>query len=438
MNQHINIDHSGIMKFVNAQEIISYSEKVNQVNKLLYSKSGKGKEFLGWINLPSSTSSSILNSIMNSAVKLRNNSEIIVVIGIGGSYLGARAVIDSLSNNFCFPHGYKNKENPLVLFAGQNIGEDYLADLINLLENRDYSLIVISKSGTTTEPAIAFRLLKKHLIYKFGKKETKERIVSITDKEKGALKKLSDTEDYESFVIPDDIGGRYSVLTPVGLLPICAAGFDIDKLISGAAYMEDFLKKEKSLEKNPADLYAVIRNLLYEKEKRIEILANYTPSMSYFTEWWKQLFGESEGKEGKGIFPAGVNNTTDLHSMGQWIQEGSRNIFETVLWVEKAKREIIVPYEEDNLDELNYLSGKSVNYINEKAMQGTMMAHIEGGVPNLRINIPELNEYYLGELIYFFEKACATSGYILDVNPFDQPGVEFYKKNMFSLLGKNK
>jgi len=436
MNQHISIDYSGSSKFITPKEINSYSEKVKLANERLYSKSGKGKEFLGWLDLPSSVSSDSIKLIKNSAEKLRNNSEIIVVIGIGGSYLGVRAVIDALSNHFSFCPGNKNSVNPTILYAGQNIGEDYLADLLNFLENRNYSLIVISKSGTTTEPAIAFRLFKKHLIYKYGKSEVKERIISVTDKEKGALKQLSDSEGYETFVIPDDIGGRYSVLTPVGLLPIAAAGFDIDKLISGAEYMEAFLKKEKSLEKNPADIYAVIRNLLYTKGKEIEILANYTPSMSYFTEWWIQLFGESEGKEGKGIFPVGVNNTTDLHSMGQWIQEGTRNIFETVLWIEKAKKEITVPYDDDNLDELNYLSGRRINDINEKAMLGTLMAHIDGGVPNLKINIPEPKEYYLGELIYFFEKACAISGYLLDVNPFNQPGVEYYKKNMFKLLGK--
>ncbi|HEY5533451.1 MAG TPA: glucose-6-phosphate isomerase [Ignavibacteria bacterium] len=436
MANHINLDYSGSLNFLTEAEISSYSQKVSNSNALLYSGKGKGSDFLGWLDLPASTAKEAINKIKNAAEKLKEKSKFIVVIGIGGSYLGARAVIDALSDNMNFSLKKKERENPLILYAGQNISEDYLADMLKFLENRDYSLIVISKSGTTTEPALAFRLFKKHLIYKYGKNEAKERILSVTGKEKGALKKLSDAEGYETFAIPDDIGGRFSVLTPVGLLPIAAAGINIDEILEGAKYMQNFLLSEKSLDKNSADLYAVLRNLLYSKGKMIEILANYNPSLNYFTEWWKQLYGESEGKEGKGIFPVGVNNTTDLHSMGQMIQEGTRNIFETVIWIEKTKKEVEVPYDDSNLDEINYLAGKRINEINEKAMLGTVMAHIEGGVPNLRINIPELNGYYLGEMIYFFEKACAVSGYLLDVNPFNQPGVEAYKKNMFQLLGK--
>ena len=322
------------------------------------------------------------------------------------------------------------------MYAGENIGEDYLYNLLEILDKKDYSLIVISKSGTTTEPAIAFRILKNHLEKKYGKKQTRKRIVAITDNSKGALKKLADTEKYKSFVIPDDVGGRYSVLTPVGLLPIASSGFNINELLSGAKEMSEFLNTETSLEKNPANLYAAVRNILHRKGKAIEILVSYTPSMNIFIEWWKQLYGESEGKEGKGIFPAGVNFTTDLHSMGQWIQEGTRNIFETVVWIENAKRNLTVPEDKQNLDELNYLAGKNLNEINEKAMLGTAMAHVDGGVPNILISISELNEYYLGMLIYFFEKACGVSGYMLGVNPFNQPGVEMYKKNMFKLLGK--
>jgi glucose-6-phosphate isomerase len=436
MANHINLDYSGSLNFLTEAEISSYSQKVSNSNALLYSGKGKGGDFLGWLDLPASTAKEAINKIKNAAEKLKEKSKFIVVIGIGGSYLGARAVIDALSDNMNFSLKKKERENPLILYAGQNLSEDYLADMLKFLENRDYSLIVISKSGTTTEPAIGFRLFKKHLIYKYGKNEAKERILSVTGKEKGALKKLSDAEGYETFAIPDDVGGRFSVLTPVGMLPIAAAGINIDEILEGAKYMQNFLLSEKSLDKNPADLYAVLRNLLYSKGKMIEILANYNPSLNYFTEWWKQLYGESEGKEGKGIFPVSVNNTTDLHSMGQMIQEGTRNIFETVIWIEKTKKEVEVPYDDSNLDEINYLAGKRIYEINEKAMLGTVMAHIEGGVPNLRINIPELNGYYLGEMIYFFEKACAVSGYLLDVNPFNQPGVEAYKKNMFQLLGK--
>jgi glucose-6-phosphate isomerase len=424
-----------VLNFVSKEEILSVQSEIQNAEELLKNKSGKGSDYLGWLELPSNISDDEIKNIEKSAKALANISDIIVVIGIGGSYLGARAVIDALSNNFKSLQR-KKLRYPLVLYAGENIGEDYLYNLLEILDKKDYSLIVISKSGTTTEPAIAFRILKNHLEKKYGKKQTRKRIVAITDNSKGALKKLADTEKYKSFVIPDDVGGRYSVLTPVGLLPIASSGFNINELLSGAKEMSEFLNTETSLEKNPANLYAAVRNILHRKGKAIEILVSYTPSMNIFIEWWKQLYGESEGKEGKGIFPAGVNFTTDLHSMGQWIQEGTRNIFETVVWIENAKRNLTVPEDKQNLDELNYLAGKNLNEINEKAMLGTAMAHVDGGVPNILISISELNEYYLGMLIYFFEKACGVSGYMLGVNPFNQPGVEMYKKNMFKLLGK--
>ncbi|CAN5551467.1 glucose-6-phosphate isomerase [soil metagenome] len=430
----LNID--GVMDFISKKEIEDMSEKVNTAKLMLQNKSGKGSEYLGWLNLPSSVSKDDLKDIEESAAKLRKISDIIVVIGIGGSYLGARAVIDSLSNNFSYLQSKKKRKGPLVLFAGNNIGEDYLYDLTQQLDDSDYSLIVISKSGTTTEPAIAFRILRNHLEDKYGKKKTKERIIVVTDKSKGALKKLAVEEGYKSYVIPDDVGGRYSVLTPVGLLPVAAAGFDIRKLIEGAVEMEEFTSKEEDIFQNSSDLYAAVRNILYKKDKLIEIVASYQPSMNYFIEWWKQLFGESEGKEETGIYPSGVNLTTDLHSMGQYMQEGMRKIMETVLFVESAKEKLKVPKESDDTDELNYISGKRINEINRAAKDGTVQAHKEGNVPVMEISIPELNERYLGQLIYFFEKACGVSGYILGINPFNQPGVEAYKKNMFKILGK--
>jgi len=424
-----------VLNFVSQAEILSAQNEIQNAEELLKNKSGKGSDYLGWLELPSNISDEEIKKIEKSAKVLSGISDIIVVIGIGGSYLGARAVIDALSHNFKFLQR-KKLRYPLVLYAGNNIGEDYLSDLLEILNKKDYSLIVISKSGTTTEPAIAFRILKNHLEKKYGKKQSRKRIIAITDKSKGALKKLADTEKYKSFVIPDDVGGRYSVLTPVGLLPIASSGFNIKELLRGAKEMSEFLNTETSVEKNAANLYAAVRNILHRKGKATEILVSYTPSMNFFIEWWKQLYGESEGKEGKGIFPAGVNFTTDLHSMGQWIQEGTRNIFETVVWIENTKQNLTVPEDEQNLDELNYLDGKNLNEINEKAMLGTAMAHVDGGVPNILISIPELEEYYLGMLIYFFEKACGVSGYMLGVNPFNQPGVEMYKKNMFKLLGK--
>jgi len=432
----IELNIQETLNFISNDEINSYSNKINEANDSLYNKTGKGNDFLGWLDLPSKTSGDLLKSINETADRLASISDIIVVIGIGGSYLGARAVIDALSGNFSQLQRSKERKSPLILYAGQNIGEDYHNDLLNVLNNYDYSLIVISKSGTTTEPAIAFRLLKKHIEEKYGKENVNKRIVTVTDKSKGALKRLSDSEGYSSFVIPDDVGGRFSVLTPVGLLPIAGAGFNIDKLIDGAKEMEEHCKLNKSINDNPANLYAVIRNILYSKGKVIEILASYTPNLNYLKEWWKQLYGESEGKNGKGIFPAGVSFTTDLHSIGQLIQDGMRNIFETVINVQQSNSTLTVPVDDKNLDDLNFLAGKRLSEINYKAQLGTSLAHVEGGVPNISITLPAVNENELGGLIYFFEKACAISGYLLDVNPFNQPGVEAYKKNMFKLMGK--
>lgn len=429
------INVNDVLKFISPEEILAWKTEVEKAGEYLINKNGKGSDFLGWMSLPSDITKKSIKEINKSAELLRKKSDIIVVVGIGGSYLGARAVIDALSHSFKALRN-KKKKFPLVVYAGQNIGEDYLSNLLDVLNKNDYSVIVISKSGTTTEPAIAFRILKNHLVKKCGKKDARKRIIAVTDKSRGALKKLSDSEGYKTFVIPDDVGGRYSVLTPVGLLPVAAAGFDIKELVRGAKDMQRYIDSENSIADNPAMLYAAVRNALNRKGKVIEILACYSPSLNYFIEWWKQLYGESEGKNGKGIFPAGVNFTTDLHSMGQWIQDGTRNIFETVLRVEASANKLTVPSDENNLDELNYIAGKRLNEINQKAMLATAMAHVEGGVPNILISVPKLNEYYLGQLIYFFERACGISGYLLGVNPFDQPGVEAYKKKMFSLLGK--
>ena len=432
MNISVNIRHTN--NFITSQELHSLQNDIDRHYYSILNKTGKGNDFLGWVELPSGIDESVINSIEQYAEKIRKKAEIFVVIGIGGSYLGARAVIEALSHNFQYLK--KDNKNPLIVYAGQNIGEDYLADLLDILDYKDYALTVISKSGTTTEPAIAFRILKNHLEKKYGKKEAVSRIIAITDKSRGALKKLSEEEGYPTFVVPDDIGGRYSVLTPVGLLPIAVAGFDIRKLIQGSKDMQSLNLQTSSLDKNPISLYAATRNALYKKGKLVEILVNYQPNLYYFTEWWKQLYGESEGKEGKGIFPAGVNFTSDLHSMGQYIQEGQRILFETVLSAEKSHKKMIIPFAENDLDGLNYIAGKRLIEVNNMAELGTTLAHVEGGVPNIEIKIPDLNEYYIGQLIYFFEMACALSGYLISVNPFDQPGVEAYKKNMFALLGK--
>jgi glucose-6-phosphate isomerase len=430
----IQINPNRIYSFIEKEAIKSLQTEVDICFHQLIQKTGKGNDFLGWLTLPSETlHSDIINTIQQEALRLKLISEVVVVIGIGGSYLGARAVIESLSNNF---HQSIKSEFPEIIYAGQNLSEEYIADLTGLLDNKEYSIIVISKSGTTTEPALAFRILKKHLETKYGKENSSNRIIAITDKEKGALKKLSDSEKYSTFIIPDDVGGRYSVLTPVGLLPIAVAGFDIKKLLQGAASMKEELYKSSDIDQNPACLYAAIRNALYRAGKPIEILVNYQPNLIYISEWWKQLFGESEGKDQKGIFTASVNFSTDLHSLGQYIQDGLRVIFETMIMIEKPNRTMEVPYEENDPDGLNFIAGKPIHEVNKMAALGTTIAHIDGGVPVLGLTLPELNEYTLGELIYFFEFACGISGYMLDVNPFDQPGVEAYKNNMFALLGK--
>ncbi len=398
----------------------------------LNNNTGAGNDFHGWVNLPSEISQAHIDDINATAASLAGKCDYVVCIGIGGSYLGAKAVIEALSDSFA---AYAPKGgHPRVLFAGQNIGEDYLAELQSLLKGQRFGIIVISKSGTTTEPAIAFRLLKEQLENQVGKEAARELIVAITDASRGALRTLADTEGYKTFIIPDNVGGRFSVLTPVGLLPIAVAGFDIARLVAGARAMQDSTLHAGP--SNPAETYAIMRNSLYRSGKKIEILVNFNPKLHYFAEWWKQLYGESEGKEGKGIFPASVDLTTDLHSMGQWMQQGERTIFETVISVENSNCELRIPGDKDNLDGLNYLAGRRVDEVNKMAELGTRIAHVEGEVPVIKLTIPQLDEHTLGELIYFFEKACGISGYILGVNPFDQPGVEAYKKNMFALLEK--
>ena len=404
-------------------------------NELLHAGNGKGSDFLGWITLPSEIDEAHLAAINAQAAKLREVADVVICIGIGGSYLGAKAVIDAMTNSFELFH--KSHKNPIVLFAGQNISEDYLGEMMEALKDYSIATIVASKSGTTTEPAIAFRIVKEEIERRYGKEGAKSRIVAVTDKARGALKTLATQEGYPTFVIPDNVGGRFSVLSPVGLLPIACAGLDINALIDGAERMMQVCGINTPFEENPAAQYAAARNSLYaEQGKKIEILVNYHPKLHNVSEWWKQLYGESEGKEGKGIFPASVDFTTDLHSMGQYIQDGERHLFETVISVEEPNHTVPFPHDEANLDGLNFLAGKRVDEVNKMAELGTMIAHIDGGVPNMKITLPTLNEYYLGELLYFFERACGISGYILGVNPFDQPGVEAYKKNMFALLDK--
>lgn len=405
---------------VSEEEIIKFDKKIVKAHEELHKDTANINDFKGWVELE--FDSAEIERIKSVANKIRNNSEILVVVGIGGSYLGARAVIEALSNNF---------EKSNILYAGNNMSPDYMNDLLDYLKDKNFSINVISKSGTTTEPAIAFELLKELLIKKYGEEEASSRIYVTTDKEKGVLRKEANEKGYETFVIPDNIGGRYSVLTPVGLLPIAAAGIDIDKIISGA---KASMEKYSDIQDNDCYKYAILRNILYEKGKKIEILANYEPKLQYFMEWWKQLFGESEGKENKGVFPVSVGYTTDLHSLGQYVQEGERHLFETVIDIENPYRDIEFTIAENS--HLNYLNGKTLNFANHSAMQGTITAHVEGGVPNIVIRVEKLDEYSIGELIYFFEKACAISGYLLNVNPFNQPGVEFYKKEMFRLLGK--
>jgi len=430
----IKLNLEKIFDFVSEDTVKGFKAKAEEYNNALQNKSGKGNDFLGWVDLPSSISPEFISEVNTLAEAMRKKIEVLVVVGIGGSYLGAKSVIDALSSSF--PHLLTDGKKPLVIFAGQNICEDYMADLQDVLDNKEYGIAVISKSGTTTEPAIAFRILKNHIEKKYGKEEAASRIVAITDAKKGALRELATQEGYKTFVIPDDVGGRFSVLTPVGLIPIAIAGFDIAQLVKGAQDMEQATGVSIPFENNLAAQYAAARNALYNDGKTTEILVNYTPKLHYVAEWWKQLYGESEGKEGKGIYPSSVDFTSDLHSMGQYIQEGMRNIFETVVSVETVQREISIPEDPANLDSLNFIAGKRMDYVNKQAELGTLLAHVDGGVPNMHITLPKLNEYFIGQMIYFFERACGISGYMLEVNPFDQPGVEAYKKNMFALLGK--
>jgi glucose-6-phosphate isomerase len=432
----LKLDIEGVKNFVSPENINAFQSEIDMHHRSLLLRTGRGNDFLGWLDTPSLTEEGLLRKIRGDAEMIQGMAEIFVVIGIGGSYLGARAVTEALGPNFQGLTDGGDQKYPRVIFAGNNISEDYLAELLTILDKKDYALAVISKSGTTTEPAIAFRILRTHIEQKYGKESARKRIIAITDKSRGALKKLATDEGYTTYDIPDDVGGRYSALTPVGLMPIAVAGFDITQLIEGARKMEESFASTSSLENNPAALYAVTRNALYRSGKPVEIMVNYLPNLNYITEWWKQLFGESDGKQNRGIFPAGVTFTSDLHSMGQYIQEGLRVIFETVLLIDKSKHELRIPLDKDDLDGLNFIAGKRLGEVNLIASQGTTLAHIDGGVPNIKITLPVLNENTLGQLIYFFEAACALSGYLLEVNPFDQPGVEAYKKNMFALLGK--
>ena len=430
----IKVDISQVQNFVSAKDIKSLEPEVKEAILKLEKGTGAGNDFIGWTDLASKTENSLLDAIEETARVLRENCEVVVVAGIGGSYLGSRAVIEALGNSLS--QLIQDKKNPQILFAGHNISEDYLFELTEYLKTKKFGIINISKSGTTTETALAFRLLKKQCEDQRGKDVARKVIVAITDAKRGAARVCADKEGYRSFIIPDNVGGRFSVLTPVGLLPIAIAGFDIRQLVKGAADMEGLTTSGVKFEDNPAALYAAVRNALYRSGKKIEILVNFQPKLHYLSEWWKQLYGESEGKENKGIFPASVDFSTDLHSMGQWIQEGERTIFETVISVDKVQHSVLVPSDEENLDGLNFLAGKHVDEVNKMAELGTQLAHVDGGVPNIRITVPELKEYWIGQLIYMFEKGCGISGYVLGVNPFNQPGVEAYKKNMFALLGK--
>lgn len=428
----VKINIQNVLGFVPEARIDALRPSAEKAMEKLHKGTGEGNDFLGWLNLPGNITGAELDEIEASAKILRENCEYVVAIGIGGSYLGAKAVIDALSDSFA---SYRNdSKNPHILFAGQNIGEDYLYELQSFLKGKKFGIIVISKSGTTTEPAIAFRLLKEQLEAQEGKKAASKLIVAITDAKKGALRQLATEEGYKTFVIDDNVGGRFSVLSPVGLLPISVAGYNIRQLVEGATAMEK--ETGKSSKDNVAEIYAITRNALYNAGKKIEILVNYNPKLHYFGEWWKQLYGESEGKDHKGIFPASVDNSTDLHSMGQWIQDGERSIFETVISVMEQTYEVKIPHDASDLDGLNYIAQKRVDEVNKMAELGTMIAHVDGGVPNIKIEVPALTEFWLGQLIYFFEKACGISGYILGVNPFNQPGVEDYKRNMFALLNK--
>jgi len=431
----ISLDITKATQFLKPGTIQAYEEKVKAVQEALENGTCPGNDFLGWLHLPSSITPAFLDEVQTCANTLREKCEVVVVAGIGGSYLGARAVIEALGNSFAWL--VNDKKNPAILFAGNNIGEDYLAELTDYLKDKKFGVINISKSGTTTETALTFRLLKKQCEAQRGKEEAKDVIVAITDAKKGAARTCADKEGYKSFIIPDNVGGRFSVLTPVGLLPIACAGFDIKALVQGAADMEKATGKDVTLQENIAAQYAVVRHALYrEMGKKIEIIVNFQPKLHFIGEWWKQLYGESEGKDHLGIYPAACDFTTDLHSMGQWIQEGERSIFETVISVEQPNKKMLFPKDDENLDGLNFLAGKRVDEVNKMAELGTRLAHVDGGVPNIRISLPELNEYYIGQLLYFFEIACGISGNLLGVNPFNQPGVEAYKKNMFALLNK--
>lgn len=431
----INLDITKAAQFLSEDAVKAYEPKVKVAQEALEASTCPGNDFLGWLHLPSSITPAFLDEVQAVANTLREKCEVVVVAGIGGSYLGARAVIEALGNSFAWL--INDKKNPTIMFAGNNIGEDYLFELTEYLKDKKFGVINISKSGTTTETALTFRLLKKQCEAQMGKEVAKDIIVAVTDAKKGAARTCADKEGYKSFIIPDNVGGRFSVLTPVGLLPIACAGFDIKALVQGAADMEKATGKDVPFEQNLAAQYAAVRNGLYnEAGKKIEIMVNFQPKLHFIAEWWKQLYGESEGKDGKGIFPASCDFTTDLHSMGQWIQDGERSIFETVISVEQPNKKLLFPHDDENLDGLNFLEGKRVDEVNKMAELGTRLAHVDGGVPNIRISVPELNEYYIGQLIYFFEIACGISGNVLGVNPFNQPGVEAYKKNMFALLNK--
>ena len=431
-NISLNIDKA--LGTVSKEQVYAQEAKAMECIATLHNGNGAGNDFLGWLHLPSSITDTELADIENTANVLRSKCEVVVAIGIGGSYLGTKAVVEALNNSFDWLQN--DRKNPVMLYAGHNIGEDYLYELSEVLKGKQFGIINISKSGTTTEPALAFRILKKQLEDAVGKEEAKHRIVAITDAKRGALRTLADQEGYKTFIIPDNVGGRFSVLTPVGLLPIAVAGISIRDLVAGAVSMEKATDASVPFADNMAAIYAATRNELYKNGKKIEILVNFCPKLHYVSEWWKQLYGESEGKDNKGIFPAAVDFSTDLHSMGQWIQEGERTIFETVISVDKVNHKLEVPSDEANLDGLNFLAGKRVDEVNKMAELGTQLAHVDGGVPNMRIVIPELSEFSIGQLLYFFEKACGISGYLLGVNPFNQPGVEAYKKNMFALLNK--
>ncbi|CAI3201085.1 glucose-6-phosphate isomerase [Clostridium neonatale] len=435
MNKSISLDLSKVAPYLKENEITYMEEMVKTAHEKLHNGTGAGSDFLGWVDLPVNYDKEEFARIKNSAAKIKSDSDVLIVIGIGGSYLGARAAIEMLTNNFHNALDKDQRKAPKIFYVGNNISSTYMTELLQAIEGKDVSLNVISKSGTTTEPAIAFRILKSYVEKKYGVEEARKRIYATTDKAKGALKTLADSEGYETFVVPDDVGGRFSVLTAVGLLPIAAAGIDIDAMMQGAADAREKYSNP-SLEENAAYKYAAVRNALYNKGKVVEMLVNYEPSLHYFNEWWKQLYGESEGKDNKGLFPAACDFTTDLHSMGQYVQEGRRVLFETVINVEKAKYEIEIEKDEQDLDGLNFLVGKTMDFVNKQAFQGTLLAHNDGGVPNVVLSVPELTPYYFGYMVYFFEKACGISGYLLGVNPFDQPGVEAYKKNMFALLGK--